>query len=71
MDNKIEKTTLDNYVSGSFVVGYDINLGTHAGVVIVGQKMPNETIKIINAFQVEDAEEFYKKQIAKKEKSND
>lgn len=71
MDKKIEKTALDNYVSGSFVVGYNINLGTHAGVVIVGQKMSNETIKIINAFQDEDAEEFYKKLITNKEKSND
>lgn len=71
METKNEKVNLENYISGSLIIGYDINTATHAGVVIVGQKMPNETIKVINAFQDEDAEELYKKLVTRKEDNND
>lgn len=36
-------------------------------VLVVGRKRPNETVKIINAFQGEEAIELYNRLVTKKE----
>lgn len=50
-------------VNESLLVGVDFTNGEDTGVLIVGRKRPNESVEIINAFQGEEAEEFYKKLI--------
>ena len=41
------------------------------GVLVVGRKRNNQSIEIVNAFQGEEALEFYKKLVTQKEKSNE
>lgn len=57
----------ENKITGSLIIGYDINHSTNDAVFIVGRKRMNESIEIINAFQGEEATELYKKLITKKE----
>lgn len=57
----------ENYLSGSLIIGYDINHSTDNAVLIVDRKRMNESIEIINAFQGEEATELYKRLITKKE----
>lgn len=57
----------ENKITGSLIIGYDINHPTDNAVLIVGRKRMNESIEIINAFQGEEATELYKKLITKKE----
>lgn len=40
-------------------------------ILIVGQKRPNQSVDIINAFQGDKATELYQKLITKEEKKND
>ena len=39
------------------------------GVLVVGRKMPNEVVTVINAFQGEEARELYEKLITRKGES--
>ncbi len=57
----------ENKITGSLIIGYDINHLTDEAVLIVGRKRMNESVEIINAFQGEEAIELYKKLITKKE----
>lgn len=57
----------ENKITGSLIIGYDINHPTDEAVLIVGKKRMNESVEIINAFQGEEATELYKKLITKKE----
>lgn len=41
------------------------------GVLVVGRKRKNQSIEIINAFQGDEALEFYKKLIMQKEKNHE
>lgn len=50
----------------SLLVGVDFTNGEDSSVLIVGRKLPNQSVDIINAFQGKEAEELYKKLIGKK-----
>ena len=54
-------------VSRCFLVGVDIS-GDDNAVIIVGEKTSGVDVKVINAFQGEEALELYKKLITMKEK---
>lgn len=41
------------------------------GVLVVGRKRKNQSIDIINAFQGEEALDFYKKLVTKKEQNHE
>lgn len=41
------------------------------GVLVVGRKRKNQSVKIVNAFQGEEALELYKKLVTKKEKNHE
>lgn len=55
-------------INGSLIVGFDFTNGEDNGVLIVGKKLINEQIEIINAFKGKEAEELYLKLTTKKEK---
>ena len=57
-----------------FLVAVDFSKGEDGNdnaVLIVGEKKNKVDVNIINAFQGEEAEELYRKLIAKKEKKDD
>ena len=41
------------------------------GVLVVGRKRKNQSVKIVNAFQGEEALELYKKLVTQKEKNHE
>lgn len=41
----------ENKITGSLIIGYNIDHPTDNAVLIVGRKRMNESIEIINAFQ--------------------
>lgn len=45
----------------TFMVSVDFSKGLDVGVMIVGKKTENGSIKILNAFQGEEALQLYKK----------
>ena len=47
--------------TNSIVVSYDTSENGDETILLVGKKNPNETIKIINAFQGEEARDLWKK----------
>jgi hypothetical protein len=57
----------ENKIAGSLIIGYDIDHSTDNTVLIVGKREPNQSVKVINAFEGEEAYELYKKLITKKE----
>ncbi len=57
----------ENKIVGSLIIGYDVAHSTDNAVLIVGKKEPNQSVKVINAFEGEEAYELYKKLITKKE----
>lgn len=57
----------ENKVTGSLIIGYDVAHSTDKAVLIVGKKEPNQSVKVINAFEGEEAYELYKRLITKKE----
>ena len=67
MSNKLikEKT------SGSVIVSWDFGGGKDAGILLVGKKMPGEAVKIINAFQGQEALDIYKKLTTLKKKDGE
>lgn len=52
---------MDKKLTGALLVGYDFSHGDDIGIVTVGVREPNGTVKIINAFQGEEAKELLKK----------
>lgn len=47
--------------TSSIIVSYDASENGDETILLVGKKNPNETIKIINAFQGEEAKNLWKK----------
>ena len=47
--------------TSSIIVSYDVSENGDETILLVGKKNPNETIKIINAFQGEEAKDLWKK----------
>lgn len=45
----------------TFMVSVDFSKGLDVGVMLVGKKTENGSVKILNAFQGEDALKLYKK----------
>ena len=56
-------------ITSSIIVAYDYKEKTDTAVLIVGQKTPKMDVKIVNAFEGEEATELWKKLTIKKEKS--
>lgn len=56
--------------SDSLIVGYDFDFEKETGVLVVGQKRPNQSVDIINAFQGKEAIDLYKKLITKRSDHN-
>ena len=51
----------------ALIVSIDYRRDIDNMVLIVGRQMPNKTIKIVNAFQGDEAKELYKKLVVKNE----
>ena len=51
--------------SDTLLVSADFFNGKDNGILIVGRKLPNETVKIVNAFQGDEARSLYEKLITK------
>lgn len=56
-------------LSDTILVGVDFSNGGDKKILVVGRKQPNESVRIINAFQGKEALELYNKLVtpAKKE----
>lgn len=54
--------------TSSIIVSYDVSENGDETILLVGKKNPNETIKIINAFQGEEAKDLWKKLTERNEK---
>lgn len=55
----------------SLIIGFDFSHGKDVGVLIVGRKLLDQSIEIINAFQGKEAEELYEKLTTKIEKGEE
>lgn len=55
-------------ITSSIIVSYDTSENGDETILLVGKKKPNETIKIINAFQGEEAKDLWKKLTERNEK---
>ena len=55
--------------TSSIVVSYDTSENGDEPILLVGKKNPNEAIKIINAFQGEEARDLWKKLTERNEKN--
>lgn len=51
----------------TLLVSVDFANGKDVGVLIVGRKLPNQSVNIVNAFQGKEAEDLYLKLITKGE----
>lgn len=51
----------------TLLVSVDFTHGKDVGVLIVGRKLPNQSVNIVNAFQGKEAEDLYLKLITKGE----
>lgn len=54
--------------TSSIIVSYDASENGDEPILLVGKKNPNETIKIINAFQGKEAKDLWKKLTERNEK---
>lgn len=54
--------------TSSIIVSYDASENGDETILLVGKKNPNEIIKIINAFQGEEAKDLWKKLTERDEK---
>ena len=52
----------------TLLVSVDFTTGKDVGVLIVGRKLPNQSVNIVNAFQGKEAEDLYLKLITKGER---
>lgn len=59
--------TLENHTTTSLIIGYDISHTSDNKVLVIGKRGPKGSIKIVNAFQGDEAEELYNNLITKKE----
>lgn len=50
----------------TLLISIDFSNGEDTGVLVVGRKMPNDSVKIVNAFQGEEARKLYETLIKKK-----
>ena len=50
----------------TLLISIDFSHGEDNGVLVIGRKMPNDSVKIVNAFQGEDARKLYETLIKKK-----
>ena len=57
-------------ISDTLLVAIDFHDPDH-GVLVVGRKMPGQAVKIVNAFQDEEALELYKKLVTKRRIKNE
>ena len=48
-------------MTDSIIVVYDYNEGTDNAVLIVGKKLPDKTVDILNAFSGDEAKELWAK----------
>lgn len=55
----------------SLLVGFDYNPEKDSAVLIISEQLKNDSIKIINAFEGEEAKALYEKLITKKEKEKE
>ena len=51
----------------TLLVSVDFTHGKDVGVLVVGRKLPNQSVNIVNAFQGKEAEDLYLKLITKGE----
>lgn len=56
--------------SGSVIVSWSFFGEKENDILLVGKKEPNESVKVINAFQGEEAHELYLKLTTPKENRN-
>ena len=54
--------------TSSIIVSYDASENGDETILLVGKKNPNEIIKIVNAFQGEEAKDLWKKLTERNEK---
>ena len=50
----------------TLLISVDFPNGEDTGVLVIGRKMPNDSVKIVNAFQDEEAHKLYETLIKKK-----
>ena len=50
----------------TLLISIDFSNGEDLGVLVIGRKMPNDSVKIVNAFQGEEARKLYETLIKKK-----
>ena len=56
--------------TGTILVSFDNQHGDDHAVLIIGQKRPNQSVEIINAFEGAEAIELWEKLTTKKEKND-
>lgn len=56
---------------GSLIVSWDFSRGEDVGVLLVGEKMINQQVSIVNAFQGKKAREIYDQLVTKPEVKKD
>lgn len=61
------RTKLSAGITDSVIVGYDYNEPVDNAVLIVGKKLPDMSVDIINAFHGDEAKELWAKLTDKKE----
>lgn len=54
--------------TGSVIVSWDFSHGKDVGILVIGEKTLGETVKIVNAFQGQEAYDIRQKLITKKGK---
>ena len=54
----------------ALIIGLDFDYEKETGVLVIGRKLPNQNVDIINAFQGKEAIELYKKLITKRSDCN-
>lgn len=61
---------IDYNVNKCYLVSVDFTRGENTGVLIVGEQINGQPVKVINAFEGEEAYTLFKKLITKKENTN-
>ena len=50
----------------TLLISIDFSNGEDTDILVIGRKMPNDSVKIVNAFQGEEARKLYETLIEKK-----
>ena len=61
---------MKNSITDSILVGFNRSNNGDNTVLIVGRKMPNKSVDIINAFEGDEALELYRRLVTKKDGQN-